>query len=390
MRRQAGVSSVCSASSLWMEAAVSFIHTPTDNRTQALTGSAPAQLNTFRLATSTAPPALDTIPTMIPSKLEFVPECTPTHRRGMCSNCSSSPSLRLLAQQPALTSKTSSETTKDESSLLQNQTGLCVYIIGLVHHLVTHFFPLSFESPLLFQNFLRFLSSGSHAAVPPAPSSLSLFPTLETVPASATPSHTLSSLVPRLLPGHLIARHVSSLKSVQDLLHCGWCGRAFQVGDEMVFDTYRQEGEADVPLRMQGQQIAAPKDCVRTLSQQQSLPRPSMRSVAGRFDHAHSSGCSKAFDLVQRRAYDFILKNHVWAVQWIAWHVQFTNDMSSIDLTLVSRYPALTRGICPPFVFEQSKSDPAAFRGFQLQPRRTIPHLQSGVSRVDVHAHLRV
>ena len=60
----------------------------------------------------------------------------------------------------------------------------------------------------------------------------------------------LTQAIPRLLPGQLIARHVSTL-TAGDTTYA-WCNEPFSEGQDWMLDVYEQNGYSDTVLTVMG------------------------------------------------------------------------------------------------------------------------------------------
>ena len=60
----------------------------------------------------------------------------------------------------------------------------------------------------------------------------------------------LTQAIPRLLPGQLIARHVSTLTAGDTT--CAWCNEPFSEGQDWMLDVYEQNGYSDTVLTVMG------------------------------------------------------------------------------------------------------------------------------------------
>jgi len=170
-------------------------------------------------------------------------------------------------------------------------------------------------------------------------------------PSGSNPQ--LTAVIPRLLPGELLARHVATLKA-EDALTCGWCGEPFLEGQEWMLDVYQQDGDSDTPIKALGKPQVFKKTAVLMVHASDCLLQSCTKAVSD-FTERVCFSQRKALIMSEDDMRTVVWKQFRWAVRWISWHHQYLIH-DPIDMVLGSRRPLLTEGVCPSFVLEMTKS----------------------------------
>ena len=170
-------------------------------------------------------------------------------------------------------------------------------------------------------------------------------------PSACNPQ--LTTAIPRLLPGELLARHVATLKA-EDLTLCGWCGEPFLEGQAWMLDVYLQDGDSDTTITMAKRPQVFKKTAVLMVHATDCLMQSCTKAVSDFTERVFFSQ-RKALVLNEDEMRSIVWNQFRWAVRWIAWHQQYLIN-EPVDLVLGSRRPLLTEGACPSFVLEMTKS----------------------------------
>jgi len=155
----------------------------------------------------------------------------------------------------------------------------------------------------------------------------------------------LSSMVPRLLPGQLIARHVSEVGE-GETASCDWCGEQLQTGQQWMLDVYEQPGFSKVPLTIGGKQ---------QLFRKTALLRVHATCVTQVCSRAVQDFISKVkfcrqpvLHMSDDEMHARVWKHCRWAVRWVSWHHQFIAD-EPIELHIACKNEQLVQTSLPAF-----------------------------------------
>ena len=170
-------------------------------------------------------------------------------------------------------------------------------------------------------------------------------------PSACNPQ--LTTAIPRLLPGELLARHVATLKA-EDLTLCGWCGEPFMEGQTWMLDVYMQDGDSDTPIVVGNKPQVFKKTAVLMVHATDCLMKSCTKAVSDFTERVFFSP-RKNMAMSEDDMRSVVWNHFRWAVRWVAWHQQYLIN-EPVDLVLGSRRPQLTDGVCPSFVLEMTKS----------------------------------
>jgi hypothetical protein len=163
----------------------------------------------------------------------------------------------------------------------------------------------------------------------------------------------LTRVIPRLLPGNLLGRHVATLKA-DDLLVCGWCSGPFVEGDDIMLDVYQHDGLSTTQIVVEGVPLDAWKktSIVMFHANKSCLTNACDRVTQDYISRVQVSSHRRTLPVPDLA--ELVYTHFKWAIQWVAWHYQFLAD-DCIELTLGSRRAPLTEGVCPSFLFDMAQ-----------------------------------
>lgn len=163
----------------------------------------------------------------------------------------------------------------------------------------------------------------------------------------------LSAVVPRLLPGELIARHVATMQPLEST-NCSWCNQPFKEGEDFVVDVYQQDGQSETVLHVKGKQVPFCKTALLMMHAKDCLPKMSVKATEDLTEQVTLSQ-RKNRVLHAEDIKETVWKQFRWAVRWVSWHHQYLIG-DPIQLTLGSKRPLLTAMQCKSFLLEMTKS----------------------------------
>lgn len=176
----------------------------------------------------------------------------------------------------------------------------------------------------------------------------------------------LSQLIPRLLPGQLIARHVATVP-IGETSSCDWCGKQLQAGQQWMLDVYEQPGNSETSITIGSKQQVFSKTVVLKVHAACLSPM-CVRAVHDFTEQVQISAKSTQLQMSNDQVHGLVWSHFKWAVRWISWHHQFIVG-EPILLELATKRPQLVHYTLPSFALTVRTTDAA---GTVLAPMSLI------------------